>query len=308
MDQEALRHTHAVRGLSLAYSTWGAIEGAREIVLCFHGFLDHGDSFAPVARALAARMPVVAVDFRGFGRSGWVGEGGYYHFMDYVADAAQLHAHLGAPAVHLLAHSMGGSVATAFTSVRPEHVRSLVMLEGMGPPREELDAAPLRLRRWVEALAEPQVSGDVAARAATRKPMRDVDEAAQRLQRANERLGSERARALAEYGTEPHASGGVVWRFDPLHRTPGARPFNADEYAHHWRAVKAPVLSLYGDSTEWAMDDLGARHALLAECVVGVVEGAGHNLHHDRPEVVAAAASAWFAGERGALTRGIRRA
>lgn len=305
MAAEALRHTFRVRGLPVAYSTWGRVEGASEILLCFHGFLDHGDSFSPVARALSVRMPVVAIDFRGFGRSGWVGAGGYYHFMDYVADAAMLHAHLGSPAVHLLAHSMGGSVATAFTSSRPEHVRSVVMLEGMGPPREDLDDAPRRLRRWVEALAEAQVAGDLEARRATRRPMRDVDEATQRILRTNVRLTPERARELATYGCEPHADGGVVWRFDPLHRTPGARPFNADEYAHHWRAVKAPVLSLYGEHTEWMLPDITERHALLASCVVGLVNGAGHNIHHDQPDTVAAATARWIAGDREVFGAGV---
>jgi pimeloyl-ACP methyl ester carboxylesterase len=149
--QEVVRSTLPVRGLPVAYSSWGLTPGAPEIVLCFHGFLDHGDSFAPVAEVLAQRLPVVALDFRGFGRSGWIGDGGYYHFMDYVADVERLHTHLGSPAVHLLAHSMGGSVATTFTSVRSEAVRSLVMLEGMGPPREDLvgragAAAPLGRR------------------------------------------------------------------------------------------------------------------------------------------------------------------
>lgn len=307
MAQEVVRSTLPVRGLPVAYSSWGLTPGASEIVLCFHGFLDHGDSFAPLAEVLAQRLPVVALDFRGFGRSGWIGDGGYYHFMDYVADVERLHTHLGSPAVHLLAHSMGGSVATTFTSVRPEAVRSLVMLEGMGPPREDLSGAPSRLRRWVDALAEAPVSGDVAARRATRKPMRDVEDAAQRLCRTNPRLSPERARALAEYGTEPHDTGGVVWRFDPLHRTPGARPFNAEEYAHHWREVKAPVLSLYGDDTEWALGDLAERHGLLADCVVGVVAGSGHNLHHDQPAVVAEAASRWIAGDR-RLPDGVRAA
>lgn len=308
MDQEALRRALTVRGLPVAYSVWGALEGAREIVLCFHGFLDHGDSFAPVARALSSRWPVVAVDFRGFGRSGWVGAGGYYHFMDYVGDVARLHDALGSPDVHLLAHSMGGSVATTFTTVAGASVRSLVMLEGMGPPREDLDSAPDRLRRWVEALSEPALTGDVEARRAVRRPMRDVEEAAQRLLRTNGRMAPERARALAEYGTEPHPAGGVVWRFDPLHRTPGARPFNTDEYLHHWRGITAPVLSLYGDASEWQLADLAERHALLAQVVTGLVENAGHNIHHDRPDVVAAACLRWFAGQRDELPAGIRRA
>ena len=155
MDAQHL--TFSARGLPLAYSVWGDQQKAAEkgVLFCFHGFLDHGHSFATIARALTSELPVIAVDFRGFGHSGWLGDGGYYHFLDNVADAVLLHAALGSPPVHLLAHSMGGSVATAFASARPELVRSLILLEGMGPPREDLDLAPVRLRRWIESLADP---------------------------------------------------------------------------------------------------------------------------------------------------------
>jgi len=305
---DAQHLTFSVRGLPLAYSVWGDQQKAAEkgVLFCFHGFLDHGHSFATIARALTSELPVIAVDFRGFGHSGWLGDGGYYHFLDNVADAVLLHAALGSPPVHLLAHSMGGSVATAFASARPELVRSLILLEGMGPPREDLDLAPVRLRRWIESLADPVLAGPAMQRRAARKPMRDVSEAAERMIRTNPRLPRDRALELATYGSEDDPRGGVVWRFDPLHRTPGARPFNADEYAHHWREVKAPVLSLYGDASEWMLADLAERHALLASCVMGTVVNAGHNIHHDQPDVVADAVRAWVRGEQ-ALPAGISR-
>jgi len=38
--------------------------------------------------SIGARM--IALDWRGHGDSGWIGPGGYYHFVDYVADLAVL--------------------------------------------------------------------------------------------------------------------------------------------------------------------------------------------------------------------------
>ena len=46
---------------------------------------------------------------------------------------------------------------------------------------------------------------------------------------------------------------------------------------------------------------------LVSYLRVGVVEGSGHNIHHDRPELVAQAISAWMSDDRrGPLLPGIR--
>lgn len=293
----------SVRGLQLAYNEWG--EKDRPLILYFHGFLDHGLSFAPIAEFVADSYYSVAIDFRGHGYSGWIGDGGYYHFMDYAADAWRLIEVLGPRDVHLVGHSMGGSVAVAIAALFGDRVKSIVLLEGMGPPSEDLSTAPDRLRRWVDALAEPHAVGDVATRRAARRSMKDLDEAVLRMRRINLRLSEERARALAAYGTEPAPDGGLVWRFDPLHRTPSARPFNIDEYRHHWSAITAPVLSLYGYSNEWWHEDLPARHGQIRDVQVGIVEDAGHNMHHDQPAVIASAVASWISGERRKPVKGI---
>ena len=45
----------------------------------------------------AAGFPIVAMDCRGHGDSGWVGAGGYYHFPDYVFDLDCVTRAFGAP-------------------------------------------------------------------------------------------------------------------------------------------------------------------------------------------------------------------
>lgn len=292
-----------VRGLPIAYYTVGAEH--LPVVLCLHGFLDHGSSFAPIAEALRDRWRFVLVDFRGHGASGWIGSGGYYHFPDYTTDALAVIRAVGAERFSILAHSMGGSVASFLAATLGSRVEAMVLLEGMGPPEEDLTHAPDRLRRWTEALIEPGVDGDVEARRAARRPMKSVEEAIARMQRTNPRLSTDRARALVLSSSEPHGDG-IVWRFDPLHRTPSARPFNRVEMMSFFRRVEQPVLSLYGDATEWALPDLAERHRALSAVRVGVVEGAGHNVHHDRPDVVTRAVATWFGGDRHATIEGVR--
>jgi pimeloyl-ACP methyl ester carboxylesterase len=289
-----------VRGLELAYHEWG--EASAPLVLCLHGFMDHGLAFAELAEALAARWRVIAVDFRGHGHSGWVGAGGYYHFYDYFHDVDALHAALGRPGLRLLAHSMGGSVASGFAAMRPESVAALVSLEGMGPPAGSLDELPGRLVRFSEAQRAEPMAGDVASRRRARAPMASLDIAAERLRRANPRLDPARARRLAESFTEPTEGGARVWRYDPLHRTPGARPYLLDEVERIWGAIRAPVLSVIGGDSPFRTSDAGRRHRALGGAVrVAEVAGAGHNLHHDHPEAIAALAEWWFDGGVGPI-------
>jgi len=106
--------------------------------------------------------------------------------------------------------------------------------------------------------------------------------------------------------TEPAEDGrGVVWRFDPLHRAPAAKPFIEAEARALWQRMNMPVLSLVGERSPWIPDDLAARHDALPAARVATLLGAGHNLHHDRPQTMAAVVEWWSAGGEGALPEGL---
>src|SRR5262249_1417104 len=79
-------------GLRYHLLEWGAEHAASaHTVLLVHGFLDFAWGWNDVATRLAAAgLHVVAPDMRGHGDSERVGAGGYYHFMDYVADLAEV--------------------------------------------------------------------------------------------------------------------------------------------------------------------------------------------------------------------------
>ncbi len=283
--------TYSVRGLELAYWTWG--QPTDPPLVLIHGFMDHARSFVPLVNALKEPRYVIAPDLRGHGHSGWIGAGGYYHFYDYFDDVRVLADQLQLQQFDLLGHSMGGSVAVGVAALWPQRVRRLVLLEGVGPPFDPPDGALNRLRTWADAL--PALNQDVAERRARRKTLKSVAEAAARLRTWNSRLSPERALLLAESFTEPQGDG-VTWRFDPLHKTPAAKPYLFEEAQTLWRGVTAPVLSLLGAESPWVPDQLEARHQAL-RATVGYLEAAGHNLHHDQPEVLAAALEAFWRDE-----------
>src|SRR3974390_307690 len=147
------RHAKIVlRGLVHHLTRWGSDAGQPLVFL--HGWLDCSDSFQFVVDAFAHDPPIVALDWRGFGRSAW--QGGPYWFPDYLADLDALLEELSpeVPAT-LIGHSMGGNIACLYAGVRPERVARIVNLEGFGLSRTRPEQAAERYRRWLDELRSP---------------------------------------------------------------------------------------------------------------------------------------------------------
>lgn len=299
---------YTVRGLKLAYHIWG--DASLPPVILVHGFQDHGQAYARVARLLAYRYRLIAPDLRGHGQSEWVGNGGDYHFYDYFYDLLRLVDHLELDRFGMVGHSMGGGVATGVGAMIAQRVQRLVLLEGMGFITHDLRDTVGRLQRWAAALGREGIDLSPEERRQARTPIAGVEEAAERLRRYNDRLSPEHARELAASFSEPAdpaSGGGVVWRFDPLHKTPSAKPYLFEEVAALWRALSMPVLSLYGTESPWIPQNLAERHAFVPGLRAGIVEGAGHNLHHDHAELVARTIDFWMSeGLDAPLPEGIR--
>src|SRR6478736_5076561 len=80
-----------VRWLSLHARVCGELSSP--VVILLHGWLDHSGSHDRLVEALHSQaaasgeaLCTVALDFRGHGDSAWVGAGGFYHLVEYVAD------------------------------------------------------------------------------------------------------------------------------------------------------------------------------------------------------------------------------
>ena len=265
------------RDLKVHVVEWPGPTG--QTILLHHGFLDHARSWDPVARALARYYRVIAVDARGHGDSGWIGQGGYYYFQDYVFDLTDvLDALVPGPAT-LVGHSMGGMVCCLFSGTYPERVRALVSIEGAGPPALQPSEAPGLMSEWISGVRD--------ARSKSGRPFSGVDEAAQRLQLFNPRISEPFANHLALHGTKEAESGeGIVWKFDPVHRTRGPQPFYLDQARAFWLRVTAPALLVRGELSPFRWDESENR-----ECISSArrteIPGAGHMVHHEQPERLA---------------------
>ena len=153
-------------GLELHVNVWEAAPSAepRGVAVLLHGFQDVGVSFDLVAPALAGvGLRVYAPDLRGFGRSGRITGGAYYHFPDYVFDVADLIDALSPDApVFLVGHSMGGTIASMYAGTYPERVALLALLEGVGPPSMPESVSPDRVRHWVDGVRKTRARPEKA--------------------------------------------------------------------------------------------------------------------------------------------------
>jgi pimeloyl-ACP methyl ester carboxylesterase len=253
--------------------------GGEATLVLLHGFLDHARTWEATVEHLPRSWHVVAFDWRGHGGSDPVGAGGYYHFIDYVFDLADLVAEVGRGRLALCGHSMGGVVASLYAGVFPAHVTRLMLVEGLGPPADRPDDAPARVERWIREVR--------ALRAKPPRPLPTLQDAARRLQINNPLLSRERALALAEAGTRA-APGGYLWAFDPLHRTRSPSPYLIEVVSTFWRRVTCPVALVRGARSWLQVPDLDRRVACFSEVAASyVIEGAGHAIQTDAPEELA---------------------
>ena len=253
-------------GLELHYVEWGS--RSNPTIVVHHGFL-------------------VVVDARGHGDSAWIGAGGSYYFPDYLFDMKQLHEHLGIDALFMVGHSMGGAVVTYFSGAFPAAVRGVVTVEGLGPPPGHDTNMKTHSNLFVATLKRA-----LEKRAIT--PMQDLNEAISRMRRADPLLDHDTAKELANHATREHPGGGVIWKFDPLHRARSGMPFVEDHARQLWSSITAPVLLIRGGKSRFPMLDYEARTNTFQSLTELTIPEAGHNLHAHQPALLAAAVQEFF--------------
>lgn len=281
----------SIRGLAYHVRAWGE-SGAPKLFM-LHGWMDVGASFQFLIDALRGRWHVLAPDWRGFGDSEWSADG--YWFADYLADLDALLDHFtpDAPA-RLVGHSLGGNVVMLYAGARPQRVERVVSLEGFGIPAETADVAPDKFAKWLDALKDPP----------SFRAYRDLAAVADQLQKNNPRLARDKAEFLAAHWAEAHPGGGVRLKSDPRHKLPFPAVYRMEEVLAVWKRIAAPVLWVAASESfiprwlgahpegEAGADGLGEIRARLAQVPRGslvTIDAAGHMLHLDRPDAVAAA-------------------
>lgn len=242
-------------------------------VLALHGWLDNSQSFVPLFDHLDG-LDLVALDLPGHGRSPQRPTGVRYHFDDYVFDVLAVADELGWSRFHLLGHSLGGAVSTMVAAACPDAVRSLVLIENLGPISARADATASGWRK--------------AIRLSRERPRRyhpDAEAAAQARAR-NSDLSLIEARLLGERGLV-HDDNGVRWAHDLRLTWPSTLRYTEAQVIDLIAAIEAPALNIYSDPSSdmmpWRI--LERRLAALRRRQLFGHPG-GHHLHMQHPDVI----------------------
>jgi pimeloyl-ACP methyl ester carboxylesterase len=270
-----------VRGLRYRLTWWGERNSSPIVLL--HGFLDSGATWQFLADWLPDEWTLVAPDWRGFGDSEWA-PGGYW-FPDYFADLEVLLDRLVPHnRARVIGHSMGANVAKMYGGIRPQRLRWLVNLEGIGLARTRPEEAPQRYAKWLDELRDPFKEGRYSSTA----------ELASILRMRNPRLRRPISEFLAEAWSRPvtAAGGEVRLRFDPRHRLVNPILYRRDEAEACWTRLEAPMLLVLGELSDIRKRDLPIMtdehwRALFRRVQIVTIPGTGHMMHHEDPESVA---------------------
>ena len=262
-----------VEGLKLHYLDWGGDPDKRTFVL-LHGGAAHAHWWDGVAPMLTPYGRVLALDFRGHGRSQWA-DSKNYGPPSYLKDVRGLIDSLGTRVV-LVGHSMGGVVAQWVAVTHPELLEALVIVDAPhgGPPL--FRRLMWRWRRRSRGGVRPELrsAGDIIRKFRLQPPETNLT-----------RLEIER---LALLGAEQLPSGAWAFRFDP--ETRAWRKHGNRMTRPKLRKITMPTLLLRGDQSGLVSGPHVRRmHRKIRGSVLREIPRAFHHVPLDNPGDAAAA-------------------
>jgi len=264
------------QGLRLHYADWGNEEAPP--ILLIHGGRDHCRSWDVIARSLQPHFHVLAPDLRGHGDSDWT-KGGSYALTEYVYDLTRLVRHVGARQIAIIGHSMGGMVGLIYAGALPGEVSALVVLDGVTfMPDKRSAPAHERIAKYVGQLDKLE----------EREPRRyrTIEEAAAQMRAHNKRLPSDLAQHLATFGARRNADDTYSWKFDPYQRARAPHRLSPDDHVSLWSRITCPVLLLHAAESFLQSSETAGLTGYFQNARSETISGAGHWLHHDKPDEV----------------------
>jgi pimeloyl-ACP methyl ester carboxylesterase len=261
--------TITLDGVRFHYRDWG--DPAAAPVVLLHAYLQHARTWDTLARGLADRFRVLALDQRGHGESGWAED---YHELRLVGDLAGFVDALALDRFAVVGFSIGGSAAGSYAALYPERVDRAVLLEcftagndpGDAPWLQEMRAHLATLRSLPASVTDPL---EAAAAFRPLAPYAQDDD----LQR------------WTRDGLVEGEDGRWSWRYEPGFREPGpanrlVAPMPA--FRHRLGGVTCPVLLVVG-ADSWMVEPTARAATVIPDVRVVTIPGAGHWVPLDHP-------------------------
>ena len=279
-----------IRNLQYHVQVWGEPSADKTPLVMVHGWMDVAASYQFVVDAFARDHYIIAPDWRGYGKTPSGGVDNFW-FPDYMADLDFLLDHYspGRP-VDLVGHSLGGNVVMLYAGVRPERIRRLVNLEGFGLPATTPDMAPARYAKWMDELKKLH-RGELDMRAYD-----SIDGVARRLMKTNPRLGQDKADWLAQQWASQDEQGKWSIQGQPAHKVISAHLYQQEEVLALYRRLSMPVLAVEASDNsldlwwkgKFTLEQYHERIRSVPNVEIALINDAGHMMHHDQPDVLAA--------------------
>jgi pimeloyl-ACP methyl ester carboxylesterase len=279
-----------VNGLKLHYLDWGAGHtraghshrrrsrpAATTILLC-HGGSAHCHWWDEVAPQLTPYGRVLALDFRGHGRSQWASHYGLAAYLDDLASFVRDHVRRR---VVLVGHSMGGELAMRVGAGCPQLLDGLIIVDASPAGLPLKTRLIWRWKRRKQSERRPEF------------PTRDALIARFRLSPPGHNLTPAALAALALKGAEQVPNGNWAFRLDPNTRklTPGWRLPRC-----RIQDIRLPVLIIRGEHSRLISERQARRmQRRIPGSELKTIASAYHHVSLDNPDATAAAIAEFVA-------------
>jgi len=247
-------------GTRLSYVDFG---GSGRPLIALHGHFGCARNFAPLARALAARWRVIALDQRGHG---WSHRPKACDRASYTADAEAFLLHLDLGPVPLLGHSLGGVNAYQLAARRP-HLVSALVIEDVGA---RIGAPVASGPAWPQGFESLSVLLDFLSAHLGQLDRHYLDSIVERDE-------------------------GWGFRFDPDWSERSIEAL-AGDWSADWTASRCPALLVRGRRSQVLAEWEAARMAAERPNTTLVTLDAGHSVHDDLLAEFAAAVDRFLDG------------
>jgi pimeloyl-ACP methyl ester carboxylesterase len=271
-----------LRGLQINVQEWG--EAGNPKLFMLHGWMDCGASYKYMMPSLADRFHVIAPDLRGFGESEHDLNG--YWFPDYFADLEfLLNYYSRVDPVDLVGHSMGGNIALMYAGIRPDRVKRVMSLEGIGLPPSEPSDAVGKYRQWLKQTVANETS----------KIYPNANLLKHSIYKGNPSLPDHIIEELADLWGKPVGDeGAYMLKHDHRHRNTNPVRYNLDDIREIWSAVTAQTALVM--ATESMFYKKWGNNGRIDEIMTTLriapqnyyeVSNCNHMLHLEQPEATA---------------------
>ena len=170
----------------------------------------------------------------------------------------------------------------------PHRVRALINLDGLPSKNNWPDVSEHERTRMLHTELAGWLDHRRRCAEAVRRPGA-FDELAERRQRMNPRLSLEWLRYLVSVGAR-HDPDGWRWKIDPTLRFGGFGPWRPEWSMQRMPGLPVPVLGVLGLESElmgWGTRPEDVAPYLPPTARLEALEGVGHFVHIEQPEVVA---------------------